>query len=79
MPDWKGWKSEVEKSDWVRLSIGLWTQGHEGRVIITQVRQGESPWRTCSIRIASRVKDGCGPSLYQASWDTELLSSTVKV
>ena len=44
-----------------------------------QVRQRSCLWRTWSIKIASRVKDGCGLSLYQASWDTELLELTVKV
>ena len=56
---------------------GGWSFGE--RVVITQVRQGCCPWRTCCFRIASRVKDGCGPSGYQASWDTELFSSTVKL
>ena len=45
----------------------------------TQVRQRQELWRTWSIRIASRVKDGCGLYCYQASWDTELLASTVKL
>ena len=55
-----------------------WTGGHNqgGR---TQVRQRQELWRTWSIRIASRVKDGCGLYCYQASWFTELLASTVKL
>ena len=48
-------------------------------VMVTQVRQGCCPWRTCSVRVASRVRDGYGLSFYQASWFTELLESTVKL
>ena len=48
-------------------------------VIVTQVRQGCCPWRTCLFRIASRVRNGYGLSFYQASWFTELFESTVKL
>ena len=87
--DWGSWGEFLVSSFWflvtpVGQGIGIWgigwrrgVRGEGGRK--TQERQRSCLWRSWSFRIASRVKDGCGLSLYQASWDTELLSLTVKV